>query len=147
MSKTKYSVSSVEGLQDWVKETLLQKLGERHVLLLEGPLGAGKTELVKAIAKARGCEEASSPTFAIHHRYDSDKGVIEHLDLYRVENEDDLETVGLWELFEGQQKLIIIEWASKFNLFHSKTIPRNWPMMEIEILILDLNLREILLRT
>ena len=65
-------------------QNLKEEFGERAVVALFGPMAAGKTEFVKAIVA-----QASSPTFAIHQSY----GQVEHLDLFRLKNEDELVTL------------------------------------------------------
>lgn len=105
-------------------------LSDRCVVALSGPLGAGKTEFVKTLVCAKGVTDAASPTFAIHHRYHSLQGPIEHLDLYRMESEDELETTGFWDFFSEERGLILIEWPERMELSH---IPIQWSLFLIEI--------------
>ncbi len=100
---------------------LKKDFGSKAVIALSGPMAAGKTEFVKTIS-----DEASSPTFAIHQSY----GDIEHLDLYRLTNEDELESTGFWDLFLHGAGLIFIEWPEKMDLKH---IPISWPLWKIVI--------------
>lgn len=79
------------------------------VVALSGELGSGKTTFVRAAVRARhGEDQTSSPTFTFWHRYPGDPP-IDHLDLYRVESETELEELGLEEAFDGQS-LAFVEW-------------------------------------
>jgi tRNA threonylcarbamoyladenosine biosynthesis protein TsaE len=93
-------------------------------LLLHGDLGAGKTTLVKGIAvglKAAEAEEVTSPTFTLIHEYEgsiASRGkntpvMLYHLDLYRIENERQLESLGLDELIRPDS-IVLVEWGEKF---------------------------------
>lgn len=95
------------------------------VLILRGDLGAGKTTLVKGIAAALGAaepEEVTSPTFTLIHEY-AGRSVeheslgamvlLYHLDLYRIEGQRQLDTLGIEELMTPQS-LMLIEWGEKF---------------------------------
>jgi tRNA threonylcarbamoyladenosine biosynthesis protein TsaE len=104
---------------------LAKYLDPPKVLLLRGDLGAGKTTLVKGIAAALGAaepEEVTSPTFTLIHEYagrsveHAKLGVpilLYHLDLYRVENQRQLDTLGMEELMTPQS-VLLIEWGEKF---------------------------------
>lgn len=124
---TDQRISNLNELFEFAKN-LSKTFSARQIVLLDGPLGAGKTEFVKAVAKALGAEFLGSPTFSLHHRLKGQSGVIEHFDLYRLESEEDLETVGLWDLFREDRGLILIEWAERLNI---KNLPRNWPCMHL----------------
>lgn len=95
------------------------------VLVLRGDLGAGKTTLVKGIAAALGAaepEEVTSPTFTLVHEY-AGRSVehenlgatvlLYHLDLYRIEGQRQLDTLGIEEMMTPQS-LVLIEWGEKF---------------------------------
>jgi tRNA threonylcarbamoyladenosine biosynthesis protein TsaE len=89
------------------------------VVLLIGNLGAGKTTLTKGIVEGRGvvaAEEVSSPTFTLIHQYGPVAGGAEpifHIDLYRLDEQRQVETLGLDELFSSGS-LILLEWAERF---------------------------------
>lgn len=102
----------------------------RTILLLEGPVGAGKTELVKAMTRDLGIQESASPSFAIHHHYAGEKLSMDHVDLYRLENEDDLESTGFWDLFGARQGLVVIEWSDRLN---QDLLPLNWSKVKVKI--------------
>jgi tRNA threonylcarbamoyladenosine biosynthesis protein TsaE len=90
-------------------------------LLLRGELGAGKTTLVKGIAQALDAAEAdevTSPTFTLVHEYDGTRGgkpvKLYHLDVYRLESERQLETLGLDDL-QTSDAIVLVEWGEKFK--------------------------------
>ncbi len=87
------------------------------LIVLRGDLGAGKTTLVKGIAEALGAAEISdvtSPTFTLVHEYAGPKVRLYHLDLYRLETERELLTLGLEEMVEEPDALVLVEWGEKF---------------------------------
>jgi tRNA threonylcarbamoyladenosine biosynthesis protein TsaE len=81
------------------------------VFALNGDLGAGKSTLARAVARGAGVEGAvPSPTFNLLFRYDTPRGAVHHLDLYRLERQDDVWELGWSELGAGPD-LVLIEWA------------------------------------
>ncbi len=87
------------------------------LVLLRGDLGAGKTTLVKGLAAAMGAadmETVTSPTFTLLHEYKGHKVRIFHLDLYRLETEAQLEGIGLWEIADAGDVLVLVEWGERF---------------------------------
>src|ERR1041384_4353868 len=70
------------------------------IIGLSGDLGAGKTQLVKGIARGLGSPaRLHSPTFALLNEYDGGRLPLFHLDLYRLNNRDDVSSTGLEEYF------------------------------------------------
>ena len=96
----------------WVR-SFLRELTRPCVVLLSGPLGAGKTQLVKWFLEDLGMNDTVSPTFAIHHSYEVKSGLIDHVDLYRLKSDEDLESSGFWDLFTQNQGLVFVEWADR----------------------------------
>lgn len=91
-------------------------LPRRGVVFLIGDLGAGKTTLTKGIAKGLGAaheDEVSSPTFTLMHEYGSPVRLY-HIDLYRLDEERQLATLGLDEVFD-RDAVVVIEWPEKFR--------------------------------
>jgi tRNA threonylcarbamoyladenosine biosynthesis protein TsaE len=87
------------------------------LIVLRGDLGTGKTTLVKGIAAALGAaneEDVTSPTFTLVHEYSGPKVRLYHLDLYRLETERELATLGLEEMAEAPDALVLVEWGEKF---------------------------------
>ena len=87
------------------------------LVVLRGDLGTGKTTLVKGIVAALGAaqtEDVTSPTFTLVHEYIGPKARIYHLDLYRLETERELLTLGLDEMTDASDALVLVEWGEKF---------------------------------
>jgi len=104
-------------------------LARRAVVLLIGNLGAGKTTLAKGIVSGLGAaqpDEVSSPTFTLIHEYAGHKngGRVYHIDLYRLESEAQVATLGLDEIMD-REGVVMIEWGERF--------PRLMPKERIEI--------------
>lgn len=84
------------------------------VLALVGGLGAGKTRMVKGLARGAGYGgEVTSPTFALVHEYRGGRLPLFHLDLYRLKSADELLAIG-WDEFLDEGGLVIVEWADLF---------------------------------
>jgi tRNA threonylcarbamoyladenosine biosynthesis protein TsaE len=93
---------------------LAHELPSRGVVLLIGNLGAGKTTLAKGIVSGLGAappEDVSSPTFTLIHEYG--EGRAYHIDLYRLEEARQVESLGLEELFD-RDAMVLIEWGERF---------------------------------
>ncbi len=108
-------------------EALAHRLPRRAVVMLIGNLGAGKTTLAKGIVKGLGAaepEEVSSPTFTLIHEYSP---ACYHIDLYRLEEEREVETLGLEEIFE-KEAVVLIEWGERFKQF----MPRDASEIKLE---------------
>jgi tRNA threonylcarbamoyladenosine biosynthesis protein TsaE len=110
-----------------VGRKLARLLVPPQLLILRGDLGTGKTTLVKGIAEALDAAEAdevTSPTFTLIHEYDGAQNgkpvKLFHLDVYRLEGERQLETLGLDELLT-QDALVLIEWGEKFKSIRKKS--------------------------
>lgn len=98
---------------------LAAQLKPPKLVVLRGELGAGKTTLVKGIAEgfeAAAEEQVTSPTFTLIHEYRGPKANVFHVDLYRVDTERELETLGLDDLFD-ERSVLLIEWGEKFARF------------------------------
>ena len=104
---------------------LARELPPAGVVLLIGNLGAGKTTLAKGIVSGLGAahpDEVSSPTFTLIHEYG--EGRAYHIDLYRLEQARELESLGLDDLFD-RDAIILIEWGERF--------PQQMPARRTEI--------------
>lgn len=122
------TVSNLNELKEFWK-SFLPHLNDRCILLLSGDVGAGKTTSVQMIAEILGMRDVQSPSFAIHLRYENTQGkVLDHLDLYRLKDDDDLESSGFWDLFAQKNSLIVIEWANRLDYDY---LPLNWQRVEV----------------
>lgn len=94
-----------------------EQLNGGEILLLSGPLGAGKTILVKGICAALGIEEedVTSPSFTLVNPYDG-RLRLYHIDLYRLdEGVTAAHAVDLDELLSDEKSVIVIEWAERMG--------------------------------
>jgi tRNA threonylcarbamoyladenosine biosynthesis protein TsaE len=110
-----------------VGRKLVRLLKPPQLLILRGDLGTGKTTLVKGIAQALDAAEAdevTSPTFTLIHEYvgaqDGKRVKLFHLDVYRLEGERQLESLGLDELLTPDA-LVLVEWGEKFKSIRKKS--------------------------
>ncbi len=88
-------------------------LNPQSIVLLQGPIGAGKTSFVQGIAKELSIsEDITSPTFALSHHYNSGRIPLIHMDLYRLENSLMAKEFYLAEEEEANQNkaILVIEW-------------------------------------
>ncbi len=84
------------------------------VIGLVGPLGAGKTEFTKSFAKVLGIKHIKSPTFIIFSVYPYRKKLFYHFDFYRLQQEKQLQALGVSEILHSPDRIVLIEWADKF---------------------------------
>lgn len=118
------------------KETksLAKKLAKNFnggVIGLFGELGAGKTMFTQGFAKGLGIKEKIiSPTFVLirQHKIPNTEKKIFHIDLYRLENMDEIKFLGLEEIWSDPKNIILIEWADKIK----KILPKNTTKITIE---------------
>jgi tRNA threonylcarbamoyladenosine biosynthesis protein TsaE len=92
------------------------------LVVLTGDLGAGKTTLVKGIAdgfQAAEEEDVTSPTFTLVHEYRGPTVNLFHIDLYRIDTERQLLTLGLDDLLDANN-ILLIEWGEKFERFRQE---------------------------
>lgn len=129
MSGTEVQVRSLDELESLARH-LVRHFKSRQVVRLQGPMGAGKTELVRALIRVLGGAAVSSPTFAIHNVYETSRGPVDHVDLYRLERDDELQSVGFWDLFARDAGLILVEWADRLPL---TAWPRDWNAVDIAL--------------
>jgi tRNA threonylcarbamoyladenosine biosynthesis protein TsaE len=107
---------------------LASRLRAPVLVFLTGDLGAGKTTLAKGIVSGLGAareEDVTSPTFTLVHVFHNHQTVY-HVDLYRISNFHDLETLGLEDVFD-RPAIVLVEWAEKF------TLRSNWPVVRIHL--------------
>jgi tRNA threonylcarbamoyladenosine biosynthesis protein TsaE len=93
------------------------------LVILRGEVGAGKTTLAKGIAAALGAaaeEDVTSPTFTLVHEYAGPGVHLYHLDLYRIETERELTTLGIDEMASQPDALVLVEWGERFESILSR---------------------------
>jgi tRNA threonylcarbamoyladenosine biosynthesis protein TsaE len=94
-------------------ETLGRSLAPGSVLAFEGDLGAGKTTLVQAIVRGLGAgAPATSPTYALVHRYQGRRGPVFHVDCYRLRSPDEAADLD-WEGLLRDGDAVLIEWPER----------------------------------
>jgi len=116
MTTGEYSTRSAEETITLGRE-LASQLKEARMVILRGDLGAGKTTLVKGIAEGlqvASQDDVTSPTFTLIHEFHGPEVNLYHVDLYRIETERELATLGLDELFAEDGNLVVLEWGEKF---------------------------------
>ena len=105
-------------------EDFAESLESEDVVLLSGDLGAGKTTFVQGVARGLGIKDRIlSPTFVLvrNHEVNSDKfNNLNHIDLYRIEGQENLDKLGISEFISSQNSITIIEWAEKLKNFNPK---------------------------
>ena len=135
----------VENLKETLNlgEKLSHKLNPQSIVLLHGPIGAGKTSFVQGIARGLSIsEDITSPTFALSHHYSSGKIPLIHLDLYRLENSSSAKEVFFSEEEEALQSeaILVIEWPVlieplikdfwKIEISYAKNYGRNYKIRD-----------------
>lgn len=94
-------------------EQLGRALPPRAIVALEGELGAGKTTFVQAVARGLGVSEpATSPTYALVHRYAGRRGPVFHLDCYRLRSPEEAADLG-WETLLEEGDAVLVEWPER----------------------------------
>lgn len=121
-----------------IGEAIGRLLRGGDAVLLDGPLGAGKTTIVRAIAAGMGIGTASvaSPTFVLVHEYIRPGATPEHpslfhVDAYRLTGPDDLDTLGWDQVLESLgtgRAAVVIEWAERLG----RAVPENAARLRIE---------------
>ncbi len=110
-------------------ERLAQQLKSGDVILLEGELGAGKSELARGIARGLGVTETvTSPSFTILNVYESGRCPLYHFDWYRLESEEELYELGMDE-YLGGDGIAVIEWAERCP----EAVPENVLRIRLEV--------------
>lgn len=102
-------------------EALGRQTKKGVVLTLYGDLGGGKTTFIQGFAKGLGIKtRITSPTFIILRSYKLKENSFFHIDLYRIQDENDIKGIGLEELLNSKEDVIAIEWAEKLGKFLPK---------------------------
>ena len=100
---------------------------------IRGDLGAGKTTLVRAICRGYGVTSVvTSPTFALVHEYSARQSPVYHLDLYRLERQEELTNIGWYDLL-SVNALVLVEWPERAG----SMMPRDSVPIDLEHLADD----------
>ncbi len=100
-----------------IAKKIIKDLRNKNILCFFGDLGVGKTVFVKGVANAFGIEDYSvkSPTYTLIREYPHSKGMLVHVDLYRLNEPDEVLFKQLNEYASNKNNLILIEWAEKLT--------------------------------
>ncbi|MCL5784634.1 MAG: tRNA (adenosine(37)-N6)-threonylcarbamoyltransferase complex ATPase subunit type 1 TsaE [Patescibacteria group bacterium] len=113
-----YQTNSAEDTQKIARD-LAKKYAKGGIFALFGPLGAGKTTFVQGFGQELGIKERLiSPTFTLireHSLPHHPQGKLYHIDLYRLEQVNKIEELGLTEIFNNPHNIVLIEWAEKID--------------------------------
>ena len=135
----------VENLKETLNlgEKISQELNPQSIVLLKGPIGAGKTSLVQGIARGLSIsEDITSPTFSLSNHYYSGKIPLFHIDLYRLENISSAKEFFFSEEEEAlqSQAILVIEWPElvepvienfwKIEISYAKNCGRNYEIRD-----------------
>ena len=135
----------VENLKETINlgSKFAKQLNPQSIVLLKGPIGAGKTTFVQGIAKGLSItEDITSPTFSLSHHYRSGEIPLIHLDLYRLENVSSAREIFFSEEEEAiqRQAILIIEWPEliepfiqnfwKINIGYAKNYGRHYEIRD-----------------
>lgn len=115
---TKPIVKTMNSVEDTAKlaSEFAKFLEKGDILLFTGEIGAGKTTFIQALAKNLGIKElVTSPTFVIHMLRNSGRIPLSHVDLYRLNNNDEVENIGFEEYYD--EAITVVEWADRYSRF------------------------------
>ena len=125
-----------------IGEGIAEKIKDGGVICLYGDLGAGKTTLTQGIAKGLGIEKTIiSPTFILMRRYEVGERFLYHIDLYRLNDSEEVKGLGIEEIVGDGENIVIIEWPEKIV----SSLPRQ--RIEVKLNALSETEREIAYET
>ncbi len=115
---------------DAIANLLIQVAGDQKVWIFRGEMGAGKTTLIKSLAKAlQVADGVSSPSFGIINEYQTQaKGFLYHFDFYRIDDPMEALDIGIEEYFYSGN-YCWLEWAEKIAPF----LPEHYFQIELEL--------------
>lgn len=139
MKKLIFNSSNLKDTQTFAKK-LASCLSKGDIIFFSGPIGAGKTVMVKEIAWFLGVKDnLASASFSLMKKYVGTKAALYHIDLFRLE-EGEMFNLGFEEMLEDEQALILAEWPQAAEGFFPKA------RMEIEIILQKEDKRKIVLQ-
>ena len=111
-----HTIADRASLRDFA-ETLARKLAPGRVVALVGPMGAGKTTLVRELIELLGLDpgQVRSPTFSLVNVYATGEQRAYHVDLYRAESEADLAGIDLEEVLYDPDAFAFVEWPERLG--------------------------------
>lgn len=107
---------------------LTQSFQVPQLILLKGPLSIGKTQMVKYMTQALGCkkEDVCSPTFSIINNYTNKKENIYHVDFYRLNTLEEVDSSSFWDILQ-ESGIIFIEWPELVE----ERLPHFWNKLSL----------------
>lgn len=112
-------MSPIISIESEIQKNLLpffNELKAGDIILLSGSIGAGKTTFVRKYVEFMSSNEANSPSYNLIQEYPLKEFKVVHIDLYRIESEDELESIGFWEALQQKNCVTFIEWPEKVNM-------------------------------
>lgn len=122
-------------------EKILQLLELKTIFGFNGQMGSGKTTLISEVLILLEMQFVNSPTYAIANRYTIghqqiflDKKItnINHIDLYRLQSEEEIESSGFWDYFQDSESVLFVEWIERVQV---EAIPFDWNYIQVEIVM------------
>lgn len=118
---------SQEETKSWGKKLVLT-CPQFSIICLYGELGAGKTTFAQGAGEALGITKIKSPTYSIMREHSGEKN-LNHIDLYRLKNQSEVEALGLNECMDQKNNIVIIEWADRLG--------ENLPRKRLDVVLKD----------
>ena len=142
----KYNSNSVDETIEIARKLTREILNlnlDYYLFLLDGEMGAGKTHFTKGIGLELGIQETiKSPSYTYVHEYNLKDGTkMFHLDAWRLQTEEDIESLDLYSWFKNKN-IIVVEWPSVITNLNPKFL-ENYKFILIEFVITDQDKREI----
>ena len=139
MKKLIFNSSCLKETQDFARR-LASCLNKGDIVFFSGPIGAGKTIMVKEIAKFFGVKDKiTSASFSLMKKYFGTKAELYHIDLFRLE-EGEMFNLGFEEMLEDQSAVLLVEWPEPAKNFFPKS------RLEITVTLLEGDKRQITLK-
>ena len=132
-------IQNLKTFRDWMSHWV-SGLQSKHLLLLSGPMGVGKTQFVRFLVEAleeregRSGDKVFSPSFTIHNLYKVGQILISHVDLYRLKVEEELYSVGFSDIFQSSCVIVVIEWSEHLS---ESFFPLDWRVTKIRMEIVE----------
>ena len=116
---------SVDETREFARTFAVSKVQHKPLIIaLSGDLGAGKTAFVQGFAEGlKITDKIISPTFVLarEHKIPNTNQTLHHIDLYRLEENTDIKTLGIEDLLKDENNIVLIEWADKIKNLLPKT--------------------------